>query len=367
MPEPEKQVPHQFETDEEDLTPEEEKVAGEYNLNEEELGMGDDYINSALAALENYEEPETPEPEPPGQSEPVVSPVSEDQALRIEEAEEAGIEQLRSRIVELDSALKAIRQKMQRQLDDLGKDLRESKRVIIHLRDECEELKTARDTMEKDAEEFKRKWQETASSYINYQKQMKKKMAEFVDMERSNLLRHFLPLIDNLARPLEYSGASGSIIDGVRLIHKQFEDFLGNQGVTAISAVGEKFDPFYHDAITRIPRDDLPSNTILEELQKGYMIGNKVLRPTRVSVSFSVTETDASAGGASESAGVQNVSQPEKLPDETEPDTHLIKDSNPSENSVRLPGNGITPDSGPVGQQLESNDTDWEDGSSESK
>ena len=362
MPEPEKQVPHQFETEEEDSTPEEIKAAGEYNLNEEELGMGDDYISAALAALENYQEPETPEPELPG-PEPVASPVSEDQTPRMAEADEAVIEKLRSRIVELDSALKAIRQKMQHQLEDVGKDLRESKRVIVHLRDECEELKTTRDTMEKDAEEFKRKWQETASSYINYQKQMKKKMAEFADMERSNLLRQFLPLIDNLARPLEYSDASDSIIDGVRLIHKQFEDFLGNQGVTAISAVGEKFDPFYHDAITRIPRDDLPSNTILEELQKGYMIGNKVLRPTRVSVSFCVTETDVPEGGTAESAGVENVSQP----DETEPDTHLIKDSNPSENSVRLPGNGITPDSGPVGQQLESNDTDWEDGSSESK
>ena len=367
MPEPEKQEPHQFEIEEENSVPEELKPAGEYDLGEDELGMGDDYISSALAALENYQEPEKSDSEQPGQSETAIEPDSEDQLPDIGEAKESRTAKLQSRIAELESALNTIRQKMQRQLDDLGKDLRESKRVIVRLRDECEELKTARDTMEKESEEFKRKWQETASSYINFQKQMKKKMAEFVEMERSNLLRQFLPLIDNLAKPLEYPEASDSIIDGVRLIYKQFEDFLSNQGVTAISALGTKFDPFYHDAITRVPCNDVPSNTIMEELQKGYMIEKKVLRPTRVSVSFGGTETDGPADEAAGSTKVQDVPQPPEPPDETELKTLLIKNSNPSENSVGLHGNGITPESGPVGQQLESNDTDWDDGNSESK
>lgn len=351
MVDPEKKGMDEQNIEQEEPDLEEGVVSGEYSLSEEELMLGDDYITSALAALEDYKELDESESG-------IVVDSEKTKGIALEEAGETpasgDVSEIRNQMKELETVLVNVRQKAKHQIEEQGRDLRGARRTIQQLRDENDQLKRDLESAEKDIEENKRKWQETASSYINFQKQMKKKLAEYVEMEKSNLLRLFLPVIDNMGRPLEYDKPSDSLLDGIRLIYKQFEDTLQSLDVKAIPAIGEKFDPYVHDAVDRIPRDDLAPNTIIEELLRGYMIGNKVLRPAKVSVSF----------GGPEVSDVLSEKKNDQDPDVSE---SVIKDSNSVRNSVDLNGTVSSPeeDSGEI--RIESDAICGEDVDSESK
>ena len=93
--------------------------------------------------------------------------------------------------------------------------------------------------------------------------------------------------MDNLERAVaaaEDSGESGSVLDGVKMVKKQFEDALKSIGVEPIEAVGEQFDPEKHNAVMTADSDE-DENTVLEEFQKGYIYRDKVVRHSMVKVS----------------------------------------------------------------------------------
>ena len=97
-----------------------------------------------------------------------------------------------------------------------------------------------------------------------------------------------LPVLDNLDRAIiasEESGESGSVLDGIKMIKKQFDEALASIGVEPIEAVGQEFDPEKHNAVMTAESDE-KENTVLEEFMKGYIYKDKVVRHSMVKVSL---------------------------------------------------------------------------------
>jgi len=127
----------------------------------------------------------------------------------------------------------------------------------------------------------------TRAEFANYQKRAKQQ----ADVDRQyavgNLARDFLDVIDNLQRATDsMRGAAGEgIASGLDIVHKQFIATLAKYGVEPIEALGQPFDPNFHDALMQQPSADQPEGTVVAELSKGYKIHDRVLRPSKVAVS----------------------------------------------------------------------------------
>jgi molecular chaperone GrpE len=128
-----------------------------------------------------------------------------------------------------------------------------------------------------------------AAEFDNYKKRTRKEMSEHEAKAREAVLREFLEIADNLERAVA-SWKEGekkdikSVQDGVDLVLRLFKSKLDRYSVTAIEAKGQPFDPRVHDAISQAPSDEVSPGTVLHELQKGYRVGERLLRPAMVVV-----------------------------------------------------------------------------------
>jgi len=129
------------------------------------------------------------------------------------------------------------------------------------------------------------------AEFENFRKRVDRERSDVHLQARSNVVVEMLPVLDNLERALEFApkGEAGeavceNILTGVKLIHRQFLDVLIGLGLSPVKALGEPFDPHMHEAVTTEANNDLPENTIVAELQKGYKLGEKLLRPAMVKV-----------------------------------------------------------------------------------
>ena len=126
-----------------------------------------------------------------------------------------------------------------------------------------------------------------AAEFDNYKKRTVREKEDFYKSAVCETVAPLLPVLDNLERAVaaaEDSGESGSVLDGVKMVKKQFEDALKSIGVEPIEAVGEQFDPEKHNAVMTADSDE-DENTVLEEFQKGYIYRDKVVRHSMVKVS----------------------------------------------------------------------------------
>jgi molecular chaperone GrpE (heat shock protein) len=110
-----------------------------------------------------------------------------------------------------------------------------------------------------------------------------------LELQRARVLESLLPVVDNLERSLEAAAGGGpdvkAFAEGVRLVHQQFLNALGNFGLERRSAVGERFDPRLHDAIALVPvNDPLQDGIVVAEMEPAYVAGDRVIRPARVQV-----------------------------------------------------------------------------------
>jgi molecular chaperone GrpE len=144
------------------------------------------------------------------------------------------------------------------------------------------ELQAARD----EAEANFARYQRLAADFENYKRRTRQELADRTQYANEELLRKLLPILDNLHRALDHApeGIDRNWFDGLRTVVRQFEDTLQAQGVSPIPAVGEKFDPSKHEAIAREETDEHEEGTIVEEMQPGYRLHERVLRPTLVKV-----------------------------------------------------------------------------------
>jgi molecular chaperone GrpE len=133
-----------------------------------------------------------------------------------------------------------------------------------------------------------------AAEFENYRKRIERERAETYQRARAEILLEFLPVIDNFERALTSletsTGDADALRHGVELIHKQFKDALAKFGLEAVDSVGQVFDPNVHEAVTIEATDRHKENTIIEEFQRGYRMGDKLLRPAKVKVAASPNE-----------------------------------------------------------------------------
>jgi molecular chaperone GrpE len=135
----------------------------------------------------------------------------------------------------------------------------------------------------------------TAADAENFKKRLQREKEEQTRYANEYLMRELLPVIDNLERALEHSevGADqGGLLEGLNMTLKGFLDTLTRFGCTPVEAAGKPFDPNFHEAVSQEESADHEPNTVLRELQKGYMLKERLLRPAMVLVAKRTSQHD---------------------------------------------------------------------------
>jgi molecular chaperone GrpE len=150
-----------------------------------------------------------------------------------------------------------------------------------------EELQKRLETLQKEKDEIFAKLQRVSADYINFQKRVPKQVADTVAYEKEKLIKSILPILDNFELTLQNAETVGNIDDfvkGVKIIYDHLLDILKSHNVEQINALGEKFDPSQHEAMTHRAEPEKENGVVLEEFQKGYKLDGRVFRPSRVIV-----------------------------------------------------------------------------------
>ena len=121
------------------------------------------------------------------------------------------------------------------------------------------------------------------ADFDNYRKRVANEKKDWSTQTVCDVVRELLPVIDNLERALEASGSFEALKEGVDLVYRQLLTALGKHGLEKIEACGKEFDPNYHYAIMQVESEQ-PENTVVEELQKGYKVKDRVVRASMVKV-----------------------------------------------------------------------------------
>lgn len=140
---------------------------------------------------------------------------------------------------------------------------------------------------DKEIAELKDKYLRTLADSENARKRIRQQSEESVRIQRENILRDLLPVVDNLERAIDAARGGTDIktvVQGVEMVLKALHDFLRTQGVTPVNAVGQTFDPTRHEAADHVHSAHHKPNTVVDEFHRGYLLGDRVLRPARVSV-----------------------------------------------------------------------------------
>jgi len=152
---------------------------------------------------------------------------------------------------------------------------------------EIEDVETLKQVLaeeRKKAEDYLANWQRAQADFINYKRRTELERQDFNRFANANLILSLLPALDDLERALSSIPpklAKHSWVDGIRLVERKFKSSLETQGLTQLKALGEPFDPNFHEALRQ---DKGKEGIIVEEFQKGYMLGDRVLRPAKVVV-----------------------------------------------------------------------------------
>ncbi len=138
--------------------------------------------------------------------------------------------------------------------------------------------------LEKQLADMKDKYMRTLAEYDNYRKRSIKEKESIYPEAKAVVVEKFIPLIDNFDRALESAENKDAFYEGVLMVKKLFDEVFETLGVEEIKAVGETFDPNLHNAVMHCEDETVGENTIVEEFQKGYKIGDRVLRYSMVKV-----------------------------------------------------------------------------------
>lgn len=151
---------------------------------------------------------------------------------------------------------------------------------IRQLRDRCEEA-------EKRADEEHENFLRTLADFTNFRRRSREELDQARRFASEDFIIRLLPILDNFDRAIKAAEEIGDfnvLHGGVILILRQLQDLLEKEGVQPIEALGREFDPNVHEAVMREDTDEYPDNAIIEEFQKGYTMGERVVRPSMVKV-----------------------------------------------------------------------------------
>jgi molecular chaperone GrpE len=136
-------------------------------------------------------------------------------------------------------------------------------------------------------EELKDKFLRLVAEYDNFRKRTAKEKIDLREAVKSSVIMDFIPVVDDMDRAMQHLGDVKDIqstVDGIKLIHQKFTDFLKNQEVQEIDAIDKDFDVDLHEAITKFPVDEDKKGKVIDVVQKGYKLNDKVIRFAKVVV-----------------------------------------------------------------------------------
>jgi molecular chaperone GrpE len=154
--------------------------------------------------------------------------------------------------------------------------------------DDLSALRARAEKAERDRDELRDLAQRTQAEFLNYQKRVQRDRSDERRYAHDGLAKDLLPALDNLERATEAAkkvGETGPLVQGVAMVQSQVLETLRRHGITRIEALGQPFDPNRHQAVMQQPTASAPPNTVVQVLEQGYMIHERVLRPASVVVS----------------------------------------------------------------------------------
>ena len=137
---------------------------------------------------------------------------------------------------------------------------------------------------EKKYNDVNEKYLRTLAEYDNYRKRTIKEKESIYPEAKAVVVEKFLPVLDNFQRAIDSAENKDAFYEGVVMLKKQMDEVLGALGVEEIKAVGEEFNPEVHNAVMHVEDEEAGENIIVEEFQKGYKIGDRVIRHSMVKV-----------------------------------------------------------------------------------
>jgi molecular chaperone GrpE len=152
------------------------------------------------------------------------------------------------------------------------------------------------------------------NDFDNFKKRTERDRGETFLNQISNLATQMLPVLDNLNRALDFAATHSEgrsqdfeqFFEGIALVNQQLNEVMAEMGVLPIAAVGNAFDPYYHEAVATEITGSFAPNTVTGELLRGYRIGEKVIRPAMVRVSIAGVGPTSTSNAAEESAATDN-------------------------------------------------------------
>jgi len=148
----------------------------------------------------------------------------------------------------------------------------------------------------KEAQENYERFLRLAAEMDNLKKRLEREKADLLQFANENLIKELLPVVDHLDLALEHGRQASTpapFLEGLELVHQGFLKALDRFGVTPLVAVGQQFDPAYHNAVLQESAPEVPDYTVLKELQKGYLLHGRLLRPAMVIVARNTQETSS--------------------------------------------------------------------------
>ncbi|MDX1631919.1 MAG: nucleotide exchange factor GrpE [Thermoanaerobaculia bacterium] len=147
-------------------------------------------------------------------------------------------------------------------------------------------------SLEEELEELRDRSVRTLADFENYRKRAERERKDLRRYARFDTMREFLPIIDNLERALLAGGSAEDLKTGVEMILRQMRDLLRQHGVEAVESLGQTFDPTVHEAVDREETPEVDEATVTEEMQRGYVMHDRLLRPALVKVALPVEEDE---------------------------------------------------------------------------
>jgi len=159
----------------------------------------------------------------------------------------------------------------------------------VQQEDETDPTLAALETAKQEAKDNYDRFLRQTAEFENYKKRTAREMSDFRKYANETIIRELLPVVDNLERAIESSGgdekSDSCVVEGVEMtlkaILKVFDQFQVNQ----LESMGKPFDPVFHQAVMREESETYPENTVIKELQKGYLLHERLIRPAMVVVS----------------------------------------------------------------------------------
>lgn len=209
---------------------------------------------------------------------------------------------------EMEAALRAATEAVderRREADSGGSagEMTPDKMTIEMLSQELQSLKEEFEARSKELEEANDRHTRLQAEFENFRRRGLKERQESLQFGHQNLIKDLLSSVDNLERAVGHTEQSDdanleSLLQGVALVQRELLAALGKHGVKEIDPVGEPFDPTFHEAMGQVPDSSVAPNTVVQVLQKGYLLQDRMLRPARVMV--------ARAPGPGEGEGIES-------------------------------------------------------------